>query len=66
MHRRARKHPTLPAIAGAARGQRVEHEYQRMGALCYEQIATPFEWKFTRTDLNRLLNRVDQPAALVA
>jgi hypothetical protein len=25
----------------------------------YEQIATPFEWKFTRADLNRL----DLPAA---
>jgi hypothetical protein len=30
---RARKHPTLPAMPGA--GQRVEHEYERMGALCY-------------------------------
>ena len=30
---RARKHPTLPARAGD--GQRVEHEYTRMGALCY-------------------------------
>jgi hypothetical protein len=32
---RARKHPTLPAAAGIARGQRVEHEYERKGALCY-------------------------------
>jgi hypothetical protein len=24
----------------------------------YEQIATPFEWKFTRNDLNALLDRV--------
>jgi hypothetical protein len=32
---RARKHPTLPAAAGVARGQRVEHEYKRQGALCY-------------------------------
>jgi hypothetical protein len=179
---RARKHTTLPAAAGVPRGQRVEHEYERKGALCYlaawdtrraklfdrcaakdgivpfdalvdqfmsqhpyrtaqrvfvivdngsahrgqrsidrlqgtwdnlrlihtpihaswlnqaeiyfsvvqrkvltpndfadldtveqrllafgrryEQIATPFEWKFTRDDLNRLLDRVDQPAAL--
>jgi len=30
---RARKHPTLPAIPGD--GQKVEHEYERMGALCY-------------------------------
>jgi hypothetical protein len=30
---RARKHPTLPAAPGA--GQRVEHEYERKGALCY-------------------------------
>ena len=32
---RARKHPTLPATAGIPRGQRVEHEYERTGALCY-------------------------------
>ena len=32
---RRRKHPTLPAARGYARGQRVEHEYERMGALCY-------------------------------
>jgi hypothetical protein len=24
----------------------------------YQQIATPFEWKFTRADLNQLLARV--------
>ena len=30
---RARKHPALPAAPG--HGQRVEHEYERMGALCY-------------------------------
>ena len=30
---RARKHETLPARPGE--GQRVEHEYRRMGALCY-------------------------------
>jgi DDE superfamily endonuclease len=181
---RARKHATLPAAAGYARGQRVEHEYERKGALCYlaawdarraklfdrcapkdgivpfdalveqfmsqppyskaqrvfvivdngsahrgqrsidrlqgtwknlilvhtpihaswlnqaeiyfsvaqrkvltpndfadldtleqrllafgrryEQIATPFEWKFTRADLNRLLHRLDQPVARAA
>jgi hypothetical protein len=32
---RRRKHPTLPAARGHPRGQRVEHEYERMGALCY-------------------------------
>ena len=26
----------------------------------YEQIARPFEWKFTRNDLNQLLDRLDQ------
>jgi hypothetical protein len=25
----------------------------------YEQIATPFEWKFTRRDLDQLLGRLD-------
>jgi hypothetical protein len=32
---RHRKHATLPAAAGIKRGQRVEHEYDRRGALCY-------------------------------
>jgi hypothetical protein len=29
----------------------------------HEQIATPVEWKFTRADLDQLLNRVDRPTA---
>jgi DDE superfamily endonuclease len=32
---RARKHLTLPPAADVPRGQRVEHEYERRGALCY-------------------------------
>jgi hypothetical protein len=32
----------------------------------YEQIAAPFEWKFTRDDLNRLLARADNPATALA
>ena len=28
----------------------------------YQQIAQPFEWKFTRRDLDRLLKRLDQSA----
>ncbi len=32
----------------------------------YEQIATPFEWKFTRNDLDRLAQRLDLPAAQAA
>jgi len=32
---RARRHQTLPAAPGIKRGQRVEHEYERKGALCY-------------------------------
>jgi hypothetical protein len=32
---RHRKHRTLPAASRTPRGQRVEHEYQRTGALCY-------------------------------
>jgi hypothetical protein len=27
----------------------------------YEQIAQPFEWKFTRKDLHRVLDRLKQP-----
>jgi hypothetical protein len=30
----------------------------------YEQIARPFRWKFTRHDLNQLLDRLDQPKAI--
>ena len=29
----------------------------------YEQIAAPFQWKFTRADLNRLAQRLDLPVA---
>jgi hypothetical protein len=32
----------------------------------YEAIAAPFEWKFTRADLDRLLHRLNQPAARAA
>jgi len=32
----------------------------------YEQIAAPFEWKFTRSDLDRVLKRLDRPTALAA
>ena len=32
----------------------------------YESIATPFEWKFTRRDLQRLLHKLGTPAALTA
>jgi hypothetical protein len=27
----------------------------------YEQIAQPFEWKFTRTDLQELMNKISRP-----
>jgi hypothetical protein len=30
----------------------------------YEQVATPFEWKFTKNDLNALLERVQTLSAL--
>jgi len=32
----------------------------------YEQIAAPFEWKFTRADLDRLAEKLDRPAAQAA
>ena len=32
---RCRTHPTLPAAQAVTRGQRVEQEYERRGALCY-------------------------------
>jgi hypothetical protein len=59
-------HPPLPPAPH--RSMRTEHEYERMGAWAYptldaleerlhgfaryEQIAKPFEWKFTRKDLD--------------
>ena len=32
----------------------------------YEQIAAPFQWKFTRHDLHRLLAKADTPHPLAA
>ena len=32
----------------------------------YEQIAAPFQWKFTRADLDRLAQRLDLPASKAA
>ena len=32
----------------------------------YEQIAAPFEWKFTRADLDRIAERLDRSAAEAA
>ncbi len=32
----------------------------------YEQIAAPFQWKFTRADLDRIIHRLDPPAAKAA
>jgi hypothetical protein len=32
----------------------------------YEAIARPFEWRFTRHDLTRLLRRLGHPAAKAA
>jgi len=29
----------------------------------YESIAKPFEWQFTRTDLDALMERIDQARA---
>ena len=28
----------------------------------YQQTAEPFDWRFTRSDLDRLLRRLDEPA----
>ena len=32
----------------------------------YEQIAQPFQWKFTRADLDRLAQKLDRPTAQAA
>lgn len=44
--------PTLEAVA-----DRLERFERR-----YEAIAKPFEWKFTREDLNQLMQRLDRPS----
>jgi DDE superfamily endonuclease len=54
---RRRKHLTLPATAGIKRGQRVEHEYERRGALCY-----PAAWDARRA---RLFDRCDDKDGIV-
>ena len=38
---RARKHSTLPAKAAVTRGQRVEHEYHRHGAVLLRRLGCP-------------------------
>jgi hypothetical protein len=43
----------------------LEHQLLAFGR-CYEQIAAPFQWKLTRADLDRLAQRLDQPAAKAA
>ena len=43
----------------------LEHHMLAFGRR-YEQIAQPFEWKFTRADLDRLAERLDLPAAHAA
>jgi hypothetical protein len=53
---RVRKHDaTLPA---PGRPMRMEHECLLAFQQHYEQVATPFEWRFTKNDLNALLDRV--------
>jgi hypothetical protein len=43
----------------------LEHQLLAFGRR-YEQIAAPFQWKLTRADLDRLAQRLDQPAAKAA
>jgi hypothetical protein len=43
----------------------LEHQLLAFGRR-YEQIAAPFQWKFTRQDLDRVAYRLDQPASKAA
>ena len=43
----------------------LEHQLLAFGRR-YEQIAAPFQWKFTRADLDRLAQRLDLPTAQAA
>ena len=40
----------------------LEHQLLAFGRR-YEQIAAPFQWKFTRTDLDKLLAKTETPQA---
>jgi hypothetical protein len=54
---RRRTHATLPAAAAIKRGQRVEHEYERRGALCYFAA-----WDARRA---RLFDRCDEKDGII-
>ena len=43
----------------------VDHRLLTFGER-YEQLATPFEWKFTRADLRRLMVRLERSAPVGA
>jgi hypothetical protein len=43
----------------------VDHRLLAFGER-YEQLATPFEWKFTRADLRRLMVRLERSAPVGA
>ena len=43
----------------------LEHQLLAFGRR-YQQIAAPFQWKFTRADLDRLTQRLELPAAQAA
>ena len=49
-------------------GERFAHLEEQLLAFGrrYEQIAQPFEWKFTRADLDLLAQKLDRPAAQAA
>ena len=62
---RARKHQTLPAKRAVNRGQRVEHEYERRGALCYlaawdARRAKIFDWCAPKDGIEPFDALVDQ------
>ncbi len=53
-----RKVLTPNDFANLAAVERRLHDFERL----YEQAARPFEWKFTRRDLARLMRRIEELA----
>ena len=53
-----RKVLTPNDFADLAAVERRLHDFERL----YEQAARPFEWKFTRRDLARLMRRIEELA----
>ena len=48
---------------GSKSANRLQEKYTNLVLKYYEKIADPFEWKFTRKDLDRLMSKIKTPWA---